>query len=85
MAIENGSDFLLKIGDGEAPPAYRTVAGLRTSILEDTARCDGEWPFSGYAASGDRIRDALAPLFEADGIRLLSGPDGWRMAPATRR
>jgi len=50
-------------------------------LLEKTARCDGEWPFAGYAASGDRMRDALAPLFEADGVRLLSGPGGWRMAP----
>jgi len=33
MAIENGSDFLLKIGDGEVPPTYRTVAGLRTTQL----------------------------------------------------
>lgn len=33
MAIENGSAFLLKIGDGETPPAYRTVAGLRTTQL----------------------------------------------------
>src|SRR3546814_17840439 len=33
MAVENGSAFLLKIGDGSAPPAYRTVAGLRTTQL----------------------------------------------------
>lgn len=33
MAIENGSAFLLKIGDGGAPPTYRTVAGLRTTQL----------------------------------------------------
>ncbi len=33
MAIENGSAFLLKIGDGATPPAYRTVAGLRTTQL----------------------------------------------------
>lgn len=33
MGIENGSAFLLKIGDGAAPPAYRTVAGLRTTQL----------------------------------------------------
>jgi len=33
MAIENGSAFLLKIGDGSAPPTYRTVAGLRTTQL----------------------------------------------------
>ena len=33
MAIENGSAFLLKIGDGAVPPAYTTVAGLRTTQL----------------------------------------------------
>ncbi|WP_223181531.1 phage tail protein [Sphingopyxis sp. LK2115] len=53
-------------------------------LLDDADRCDGDWGFSGYAAAGDRARDALAPLFEADGVRLLSGPGGWRLAPATR-
>ena len=33
MAIENGSAFLLKIGDGAAPPTSRTGAGLRTTQL----------------------------------------------------
>jgi TP901-1 family phage major tail protein len=33
MAIERGSAFLLKIGDGAATPAYATVAGLRTTQL----------------------------------------------------
>ncbi|MGQ2932269.1 MAG: phage tail tube protein, partial [Sphingopyxis sp.] len=33
MAIENGSAFLLKIGDGGVPPAYQTVAGLRTTQM----------------------------------------------------
>ncbi len=33
MAIENGSAFLLKVGDGAAPPTYATVAGLRTTQL----------------------------------------------------
>ena len=33
MAIENGSAFLLKVGDGETPPAYCTVAGLRTTQM----------------------------------------------------
>src|SRR3546814_4146213 len=33
MTIENGSAFLLKVGDGDAPPTYRTVAGLRTTQL----------------------------------------------------
>lgn len=33
MAIERGSAFLLKVGDGAATPNYATVAGLRTTQL----------------------------------------------------
>jgi TP901-1 family phage major tail protein len=33
MAIENGSAFLLKVGNGAVPPVYATVAGLRTTQL----------------------------------------------------
>ena len=33
MAAERGSAFLLKIGDGVEPPAYSTVAGLKTTQL----------------------------------------------------
>ena len=33
MAIEKGSAFLLKIGDGVEPPAFATMAGLRTTQL----------------------------------------------------
>ncbi len=33
MAIENGSAFLLKIGNGAVPPSFATVAGLRTTQL----------------------------------------------------
>ncbi len=33
MAIEKGSAFLLKIGDGAAVPAFTTMAGLRTTQL----------------------------------------------------
>ncbi len=33
MAIEKGSAFLLRIGDGASPPAYATIAGLRTTQL----------------------------------------------------
>jgi TP901-1 family phage major tail protein len=31
MSAEKGSAFLLKIGNGEDPPAYATVAGMRTT------------------------------------------------------
>lgn len=33
MAAQKGSAFLLKIGDGAAPPVYATVAGLRTTQM----------------------------------------------------
>lgn len=33
MPAQNGSAFLLKIGDGSASPAYQTVAGLRTTQM----------------------------------------------------
>ena len=33
MTAQRGSAFLLKIGDGAAPPAYETVAGLRTTQM----------------------------------------------------
>ena len=33
MTAQKGSAFLLKIGDGAQPPAYATVAGLRTTQM----------------------------------------------------
>ena len=33
MTAQKGSAFLLKIGDGNTPPAYQTVAGLRTTQM----------------------------------------------------
>lgn len=33
MTAQKGSAFLLKISDGETPPAYQTVAGLRTTQM----------------------------------------------------
>jgi len=33
MAVERGSAFLLKVGDGAVVPAFATVAGLRTTQL----------------------------------------------------
>ena len=33
MSAEKGSAFLLKVGDGAAPPAFATVAGMRTTQL----------------------------------------------------
>lgn len=36
MTAQKGSAFLLKIADGATPPAYRTVAGLRTTQMSIT-------------------------------------------------
>lgn len=33
MAAEKGRAFLLKVGDGQVPPGFTTVAGLRTTQL----------------------------------------------------
>src|SRR5437762_11582121 len=33
MSAEKGSAFLLKVGDGGAPPVYATIAGMRTTQL----------------------------------------------------
>lgn len=33
MTAQKGSAFLLKIGDGASPPAFRIVAGLRTTQM----------------------------------------------------
>lgn len=50
MTAQKGSAFLLKISDGETPPAYQTVAGLRTTqmtIAGDTVvvtnKASGGW------------------------------------------
>ena len=36
MTAQKGSAFLLKISDGAEPPAYQTVAGLRTTQMSVT-------------------------------------------------
>ncbi|MEC9018040.1 MAG: phage tail tube protein, partial [Pseudomonadota bacterium] len=33
MGVEKGSAFLLKVGDGNVPATYATVAGMRTTQL----------------------------------------------------
>lgn len=36
MSAQKGSAFLLKIGDGNSPPTFTTVAGLRTTQMSIT-------------------------------------------------
>lgn len=70
MAIENGSDFLLKIGDGEAPPTYRTVAGLRTTqmsvngeAVNVTTKDSGGWRELLSGAGGRSVSVSAAGIF----------------------
>ena len=65
----------------EADTASVDAGVIGNALIGEAGRCTGEWPVAGYAASGDRARDALAPLFGVDGTRLVSGSDGWRLAP----
>jgi hypothetical protein len=51
------------------------------TLLGETGRCSGRWQFGGYAASGERVREALSPLFEVDAVRLVQDPGAWRLAP----
>lgn len=64
----------------EADAASIDGGFIGDELLGEAGRCNGAWPIAGYAASGDRMRDALAPLFEIDGTGLTSGPSDWRFA-----
>lgn len=66
--------------EADAGPVDAGTIG--NALLGEAGRCSGRWPLAGYAASGDRARDALAPLFDVDAVRLVSGPDGWRLTSA---
>jgi len=50
MAAEKGSAFLLKVGNGGAPPTYATIGGMRTTQLSVngeavnvTSKDSGSW------------------------------------------
>ncbi|HMO76774.1 MAG TPA: phage tail protein [Sphingopyxis sp.] len=66
--------------EADAGPVDAGIVG--DVLLGEAGRCAGRTLFSGYAASGERVRDALAPLFEVDGVRLASAAEDWRLAPA---
>ncbi len=66
----------------EADGAAVDAGVVGGALIGEAGRCAGQTLFSGYAASGDRVRDALAPLFEVDAVRLVSAPGDWRLAPA---
>ena len=55
---------------------------IGAALSGEAGRFEGAWPIGGYAASGDRLRDAMAPLFDADGSRLCSRDGEWRLVAA---
>lgn len=57
---------------------------IGNDLMNEPARCVGQWPIAGYAASGERLIDAVEPLFEVDRVGLLSGGGQWRLAPALK-
>lgn len=66
----------------EADAGTVDAGSVANALLGNPGRAAGVWPFGGYAASGDCARDALAPLFDADAVRLRSASADWRLLPA---
>jgi TP901-1 family phage major tail protein len=74
MAVEKGSAFLLKVGDGTATPAYATVAGLRTTQLSIngeavvvTNKASGGWRELLSGAGVRSVSVAAAGVFTGSG------------------
>ncbi len=77
MAIEKGSAFLLKIGDGAEPPAFATMAGLRTTQLSIngetvvvTSKDSGGWRELLSGAGVRHVSVAGAGVFTVGGHEL---------------
>jgi len=74
MAVERGSAFLLKVGDGAATPSYATVAGLRTTQLSIngeavvvTTKASGGWRELLGGAGVRSVSVAAAGVFTGGG------------------
>ena len=74
MAVEKGSAFLLKVGDGAAAPVYSTVAGLRTTQLSIngeavviTSKASGGWRELLSGAGVRSVSVAAAGVFTGSG------------------
>lgn len=74
MAVEKGSAFLLKVGDGAATPTYATVAGLRTTQLSIngeavvvTTKASGGWRELLSGAGVRSVSVAAAGVFTGSG------------------
>lgn len=79
METKMGSAFLLKIGDGDKPPTYKTIAGLRVSAMsinEGAVSVNASGIFLGSSAEAAIRAHALAGTVEdyelsfEDGVRL---------------
>ena len=75
MGVEKGSAFLLKVGNGNVPATYETVAGMRTTQLSVngeavniTSKDSGGWR---ELLSGAGVRSVSVSA---------SGGPGWRSA-----
>lgn len=85
MSAENGSAFLLKIGNGAAPPVYATVAGMRTTqmsvngeAVNVTSKDSGGWRELLSGAGVRSVSVAASGIFtgSAAEIRLKSNAIG---------
>ena len=80
MGVEKGSAFLLKVGNGNMPATYATVAGMRTTQLSVngeavniTSKDSGGWREL-LSGAGVRIRNhALAGTIEDYELSFESG------------
>lgn len=69
MAIQSGSDLLLKIGDGGDPESFATIGGLRTTFL----RVENQTVANDNVASG-----AWRSLLEGGGTKQITvSASGW--------
>jgi predicted secreted protein len=89
MTAESGNAFLLKIGNGAAPPVYATVAGLRATQLSiagemvpvtnkdsggtRSVSVAGSGVFTGSAAEARLKANALAGLIDDYQLSFESG------------
>jgi TP901-1 family phage major tail protein len=80
MPIERGSAFLLKIGDGQSPPNYATVAGLRTTqltiagdMVAITSKDSGGWRELLSAAGTRTVSVSGAGVFTGSAETRLTG------------
>jgi TP901-1 family phage major tail protein len=74
MAVERGSAFLLKVGNGAAPPVFATVAGMRTTQMSVngeavtiTSKDSGAWRELLSGAGVRSVSVSAAGIFTGSG------------------